>query len=294
MRKRRYVLKTLATLPFLAIAPSLFARTIEEDCFRLKTSLNAFSFNGPLSKGNINLFQVIDYCVEQNFDAIDITGYYFPEYPKVPSDEYIFAIKKKAQDLGLEISGTGVRNDFTSPDKAKRNEHIQVVKNWIEVAQKLGAPVIRIFAGGGIPDGYTWEQTAGWMIEDFKECLAHGKKHGVVVAVQNHNDFIRTPEHVHDLFEKVDDPWFGLIMDTGGYRNGNTYDDIAETIKYAVNWQIKEKIFVKGIEMDTDIEKLMSVIKKSCYKGYIPIETLGDSDVGEKVKALMSQIRKHL
>jgi sugar phosphate isomerase/epimerase len=294
MRKRRDVLKTLATLPFMAIAPSLFTRTIVEDCFRLKTSLNAFSFNGPLSKGNINLFQVIDYCVEQNFDAIDITGYYFPEYPKVPSDEYIFAIKKKAQDLGLEISGTGVRNDFTSPDKAKRNEHIQVVKNWIEVAQKLGAPVIRIFAGGGIPDGYTWEQTAGWMIEDFKECLAHGKKHGVVVAVQNHNDFIRTPEHVHYLFEKVDDPWFGLIMDTGGYRNGNTYDDIAETIKYAVNWQIKEKIFVKGIEMDTDIEKLMSVIKKSCYKGYIPIETLGDGDVGEKVKALMSQIRKHL
>lgn len=293
MQNRRTVLKTLATLPLLAAAPSLFARSTEE-CYRLKTSLNAFSFNGPLSKGNINLFQVIDYCVEQKFDAIDVTGYYFPDYPKVPSDEYIYAIKKKAQDLGLEISGTGVRNDFTSPDKAKRNEHIQLVKNWIEVAQKLGAPVIRVFAGGGIPEGYTWEQTAEWIVKDLKECVDFGKKHGVVVAVQNHNDFIRTPEHVNYLFEKVNDPWFGLIMDTGGFRSGDTYKDIAETIKYAVNWQIKEKIFVQGAEMDTDIGKLMAVIKKSCFKGYIPIETLGDGDVGEKVNALMTEIRKYL
>jgi len=116
----------------------------------------------------------------------------------------------------------------------------------------------------------------------------------VVVAIQNHNDFIRTPEHVHYLFEKVDDPWFGLIMDTGGYRSGNTYQDIAETIKYAVNWQIKEKIFVKGVEMDTDIGRLIKIIKYSCYKGYIPIETLGAGDVGEKVANLMSEIRKHL
>jgi sugar phosphate isomerase/epimerase len=293
MQNRRTVLKTLATLPLLAVAPSLFARK-SLDCFHLKTALNAFSFNTPLSKGEINLFQVIDYCVEQDFDAIDITGYYFPEYPKVPTDDYIYAIKKKAQSLGLEISGTGVRNDFTSPDKTKRNEHIQLVKNWIEVAQKLGAPVIRIFSGAGVPDGYTWEQTANWMIKDIKECVAHGKAHGVVVAIQNHNDFIRTPEHVHYLFEKVNDPWFGLIMDTGGYRSGNTYSDIAETIKYAVNWQIKEKIFVQGVELDTDMGKLMTIIKESCYKVYIPIETLGIGDENQKINALMTKIRKYL
>ncbi|WP_341226128.1 sugar phosphate isomerase/epimerase family protein [uncultured Arcticibacterium sp.] len=292
MQSRRKALKTLATLPVLMYSSKLYGQSAE--CFNLKTSLNAFSFNNPLTKGEINLFQVIDYCVKQKFDAIDITGYYFPEYPKVPSDDYIFAIKKKAQDNGLEISGTGVRNDFTNPDKTIRNEHIQLVKNWIQVAQKLGAPVIRIFAGNDIPDGYTWEETAEWMVEDFKECVNFGKKHGVVVAVQNHNDFIRTPEHVHYLFKKVDNPWFGLIMDTGGYRSGKTYEDIASTIKYAVNWQIKEKIFVNGQEMDTDIPKLLDVIKKSCYKGYIPIETLGDGDVGQKVTALMEKIRKSL
>ncbi len=117
MNKRRIVLKTLASLPFL-LRPSLL-KAGHGDCFKLKTSLNAFSFNEPLSKGEINLFQAIDYCAEQGFDAIDTTAYYFPGYPAVPPDDYIFALKKKAQILGLEISGTGVRNDFTNPDAEK-------------------------------------------------------------------------------------------------------------------------------------------------------------------------------
>src|SRR5262245_62049202 len=54
---------------------------------RLKTSLNAYSFNKALmdhlkdsSKG-ISLFALLDFCAEHNFDAIDPTGYYFPGYP---------------------------------------------------------------------------------------------------------------------------------------------------------------------------------------------------------------------
>ncbi len=292
MLNRRETLKALALAPFLSIGSHAFS--MEAECYKLKTSLNAFSFNEPLSKGDINLFQVLDFCAEQGFDAVDITGYYFPEYPKLPSDEYIYSVKRKASLLGLEISGTGVRNDFTIPDKLTRNEHIQLVKNWIDVAQKLGAPVIRIFAGAGIPKGFTWDQTAEWMITAIQECVEYGKIRGVIVAIQNHNDFIQTPEHLHYLMKRINDPWFGLILDTGGFRNGETYSDIAETIKYAVNWQIKEKIFVNGTELDTDYKRLLTLIKKSCYKGYIPIETLGKGAPGEKVIAMMTKLRKEL
>jgi sugar phosphate isomerase/epimerase len=270
-----------------------FAKSTDNGCAKLKTSLNAFSFDAALKAGKFNLFQLLDYCAEQNFDAVDLTAYYFPGYPIVPNDEYIFDLKRKAMALGLEISGTGIRTDFTSPEKLKREENIQLVKNWIIVAEKLGAPVIRIFAGASVADD-KWKQTADWMIEDFKTCAEFGKKHGIIVAVQNHNDFIKTPAHLHYIFEKINDPWFGLIMDTGGFRTGNTYADTQETIKYAVNWQIKEKIFVKNVEMDTDMAQLMGVIKNSCYKGYIPIETLGAGDPHEKITKLMYEIKKHL
>ncbi len=292
MRNRRSVLKNMALMPFVSLNSN--QNTINEENHPLKISLNAFSFDKPLKAGQINLFQVLDFCAENNFDGVDLTAYYFPGYPNVPDDDYLFRIKRKAHKLGLRITGTGVRNDFTNPEKAKREEDIKMVKNWIVAAEKLGAPVIRIFAGNKIPEGYTWEQTATWMVEDFKTCVEFGKKHGIIVGVQNHYDFIQTPEHVEYFMEKVNDEWFGLILDTGSYRNGETYKDIEESITYAVNWQVKEKIFVKNKELVTDLARLMKIIKKSEYRGYLPIETLGEGDPGEKIRNYLAEVRKYI
>src|SRR5262249_26231690 len=120
---------------------------------RLKTSLNAYSFNKTLNdnlKGRdkgMTLFDLLDYCAEQNFDAVDPTGYFFPGYPKVPADKYLNDFKRRAFVLGLDVSGTGVRNDFATPDKDKRAADVKHVKEWIEAAARLGAPVLRVFAG---------------------------------------------------------------------------------------------------------------------------------------------------
>ena len=45
-------------------------------------------------------------------------------------------------------------------------------------------------------------------------------------------------------------------------------------------------MFINGAEADTDLNKLISMIKASGYRGYLPIETLGDGDPKIKVKAL--------
>jgi sugar phosphate isomerase/epimerase len=161
MINRGNIIKSFALLPLATLPKEEKLYEAANTLYRLKTSLNAFSFNKPLMAKEMDLYQLLDFCAENQFDAVDITGYYFPGYPDVPSNEFIFSIKRTAQRLGLAISGTGVRNDFTMADKEKREEQILLIKKWIEVAAKLGAPVIRIFAGAGaLPQGYTWEQIA--------------------------------------------------------------------------------------------------------------------------------------
>ncbi len=243
----------------------------------------------------MNLDQLLEFCGEVGFDAADLTAYYFPGYPNVPDDEYLYHLKRKAFSLGLEISGTGVRNDFTDPDKKKRKESIALVKRWIEAAEKIGAPVIRIFAGNQKPAGYSRDQIIGWMSKDIIKCVEYGKKHGVVVAIQNHNDFIQTADQAIEIIKMINDPeWFGLILDTGSYRVGDPYAEIAKTANYAVNWQVKEKIFINGAEQETDLEKLIGIIKASTYRGYLPIETLGSGDPKIKVPGLLNKLKNAL
>lgn len=261
---------------------------------RLKTSLNAYSFNAPLLAGTMTLDDLLEFCAGQGFDGVDITGYYFPGYPQVPTDDYIYHIKRKAFLLGLSISGTGVRNDFTYPDAGKRSDDVVLVKNWIACAAKLGAPVVRIFAGKQNTDGYTWDQVAGWMVKDIKECAAYGEKLGVMVGIQNHNDFIKTAADALKILKLVDSPWCGLILDTGSFRGEDVYGEIAAAAPYAVNWQIKEQLFSNGEQVKANIPEIIRIIRNAGYRGYIPIETLGPGDPKIKVPLLLNEVRTAL
>src|SRR5882672_4838552 len=60
---------------------------------RIRIGLNSYSFNRPLMAGEMTLDDVIDYCAAHDIDGVDLTGYYFKGYPKVPSDDYIYSLK---------------------------------------------------------------------------------------------------------------------------------------------------------------------------------------------------------
>lgn len=301
--RRRDFLKTVGALPTLAATggvllpaiPLVAQNKIEKSRgSKLRISLNAYSFNEPLTKKTMTLEDLLDFCAENDFDAVDLTGYYFPGYPEVPDDSYLFHLKQKAHRLGLDISGTGVRNDFTTPDKGKRKDDIRLVKKWIECAAKLGAPVIRIFAGPALPQGYSWEEVASWMVKDMRECAAYGAQHGVFVAMQNHNDFIKTGDEAQRMIEMVNSDWFALVLDIGSYRTGDPYEQIRQTARFAVNWQLKEMMFVDEREQKTDLQKVIGIIKASGYRGYVPIETLGTGDPKVKVPAFLAEVRQAL
>ncbi len=254
----------------------------------LKTALNAYSFlellnaNAKDASQGLDLFGVCDYAAKQDFAAVDLTGYFFPGYPQAPDNAYIARIKRHTHDLGLAISGTGVRNDFATADKAVRAAGVQVTKLWIEVAARLGAPVVRTFAGPQQPIK-DWQIAAGhapreavetWMSDALRECAEHGEKFGVLVAVQNHGDFLSTgAEHV-SLLKRVDHPWCGALVDTGKYLTEDPYADIALATPYAMNWQIKETTQSRLDSPRTDLAKLVGIIHAAGYRGYLPIETL--------------------
>lgn len=288
--RRRGFLSSLLGIPAVVSAIDTAAHATLTSQI-LKTSLNAFSFNKALLEGSMTVFDLLEYCAATGFEGVDITGYYLKGYPAVPGDEYLFEVKRRAFELGLNISGTGVRNDFTIADKARRVKEVELVKRWIEVAAKIDAPVIRIFAGVQKNEGISREKVLQWMLEDIRECVEYGKRHGVIIGLQNHNDFIQTAAQVIKIIQIVNSEWLGLILDTGSYRVNDPYEEIQKSVRYTVNWQIKEKVFINGREEDTDLTRVMGIIKNSDYNGYLPLETLGDGDPKVKVEALFKKLK---
>ena len=294
---RRAFLKTASFLPLLTVSQTLESgNPIFNHGYnaKLKLSLNAYSFNRLLRNGEMDLFQLLDFCAKHNFDAVDPTGYYFPEYPEVPGDEYISHFKKEAFLKGLDISGTGVRNDFTNPEASQRKKDLEHIKEWIEVAAKMGAPLIRLFPGKSQPDGYSQSEVNKWVVDGLIQAADFGKKHGVMIAMQNHNNFIKTSDHIIEIMKMADHDWLGLHLDIGSLRQGNPYEEIEKVVPYAITWQIKELVYFDEKPQETNLEKVFQIAADAGYRGYLPLETLGEGDPYKKVKNLVERARSAL
>jgi len=304
---RRNFIHSACALPLLAAARPLSAARPS-----LKVSLNAYSFNKLLNdniKGRgegVTLKQVLEFAAKNKCDGFDATGYYFPGYPAVPPNAYVDSLKQRARDLGVGISGTGVRNNFTTSDKAVRDAGVKHIKEWVEVAARLGAPVIRVFADTQmrsqtwqtVSNGATRSQVQEWIAAALKDCADQGKKCGVRIGVQNHGDFLQNGRGLLALVDAVGSEWCGPIVDTGYFKTSDPYADIALVAPRALNWQVKQSPFGEDSEIPTDLARLVSIVRKSGYSCYLPIETLSPKgkpyDPFTVVPAFLKQLREAL
>jgi sugar phosphate isomerase/epimerase len=298
---RRSCLAALAVLPLAGDAavaaprPAGAASVVPGYPARVKTSCNLYSFNGPLTRGELTLEQVIEYCAELGFDAVDPTGYYFKGYPDVPPDALIYRIKHLAFSLGMEISGTGVRNDFALPDAGKRDADVNHVGRWVGVAAKLGAPVLRVFDGRVMPDGHTRAAVMNWIVDAIQRCVALGEASGVMIVLQNHNDALKEAGDYLEIRQRIPSPWFGLNVDIGSLRTtDDPYTEIARLAPHAYTWQVKELVYRRGKEERVDLAQVVRILRETGYRGYVPLETLGAGDPMLKIKAFLDEFRTAL
>ena len=307
---RRNFLRAAALAPLAAAPLPAFEPVQRTGGAFLRPALNVYSFLEQLNenrkdpKKGIDLFGVCDFCARHNIEAMDVTGYFFPDYPKIPTDAFISRIKRHAHARGVVINGTGIRNDFTLADRSARAAGVQLTKDWIEVAARLGATVIRVFAGPQSPfkdwrlaaAGAGREDVERWMADDLRACAEHAEKFGVIVGVQNHGDFLNTGAEHLSLLRRVDHPCCGALVDTGKYLTADPYADIALITPHAVGWQIKETLGSDLKSPRADFRRLMRIIAEGGYRGFVPIETLAmgrkDYDPAAEVLRVLQGMRE--
>lgn len=289
---RRNLIKSLGLLPFLGTGTYLASNPANNSSPRVRCSVNAYSFNDQFRGGEMTLADMMEFAADIGLDAVDLTGYYFASYPEVPPDQELFKMKRLALRLGLDISWTGVRNNFANPDASARAKDIQHIKEWLEASSKVGAPIMRIFAGRGDRDGFSREEVKEWMAKDLRACAELGSKTGVLPAMQHHNDFLFTSDEVIDMLKSVNSDWLGLILDVGSLRTGDPYEEIDKLAPYADYWFIKELVYKEGEPEPVNMDKLSKILHRHKYTGYVSFESLTDGDPKEIVADMHTSFRK--
>tara|TARA_B110000495_G_scaffold131709_1_gene114890 strand:- start:1127 stop:1771 length:645 start_codon:yes stop_codon:yes gene_type:complete len=208
----------------------------------------------------------------------------------------------------------GVSNNFGKTGEELR-EQIGLMKKWIDVAAKMGIPMIRAF-GSWLPEGETEEQAWPRLVASTKEVAEYGQSKGVVVGLHNHNHgcIPATGDQVIRLMDDVDNPYYSHILDTGQYRGSpgasfgergqedpqwNFYGSIETSAPRAVHVRAKIYRIASGKEAWLDYERIMPIIKNVGYNGWMSIVFEGQDELDEPAAVplantyLRSMLAKH-
>jgi sugar phosphate isomerase/epimerase len=301
---RRDFIKYSLAATSTAFGASLLSRTgqaaepiVRNGSSHMKLSLAAYSFNrvlpkswtrDQLSSSKMTLDDFVNFCAGLNLDGCELTAYYFP---KDVTLEYLNHLKELTFRLGLDISGTAIGNNFCLPEGKERDAQLAVTRDWIDRAAILGAPVIRIFAGT-VPEGDTEAAALDRCVAAINESLDYAATKGVFLGLENHGGITSTPEQLLAIVRRVKpSPWFGVNFDSGNFNTADPYADLEKIAPYTINAQIKVEMTADGKKAPTDLPRVIGILKKAGYRGYVVLEYEAEADPHEAVPKYIAQLR---
>ena len=264
---------------------------------RLRLALAAYSFRdqmAPAKDGTparMDMFKFIDFCAANGCDGAELTSYYFP--PGV-TDEILTQVRRHAHLRGVSVSGTAVGNDFCLPPGAKRDADVASVKEWIRKAAILGAPHIRVFAGGAHDQPLPVARRL--CIEALEECGELAGRHGIFLGIENHGGIVAESDGLLEIVRAVRSPWVGINLDTGNFHTEDPYADLAKCAPYAVNVQFKGKISHRNqkVAEPADYARTFKILRDAQYQGWVVLEYEMPEDPWKRVPEMLDQMRPAL
>jgi sugar phosphate isomerase/epimerase len=220
---------------------------------------------------------IINKAQEWGFAAIELRGINGEmDLTKVPefAPARIAGTLRELKSRNLKISDLGASSAMHEKDPSVRAAHLDQARRFIDLAQGLEAPYVRVF-GDKYVEGEPKEVTIERIIAGLKEVAQHARGTKVGVLFETHGDFTSS-EVVAKIVTAVDMPEVVIHWDTrhtcvlGKEAPADTWKTIGKWVRHT---HIKDSVqkpkerpvlIGKG---DVPVREIVQVLKKGGYNG---------------------------
>ncbi|NOS56652.1 MAG: TIM barrel protein [Cyclobacteriaceae bacterium] len=223
---------------------------------------------------------------EFDISAVEYVNQFFKD--KATDFNYLKELKGRCDDHGVTsvlimIDHEGYMADL---DAAKRLQAVENHYKWADAAKFLGCHSIRVNCYG---EGKQ-EEVAKAGIDGLHKLSEYAKTVGINVIVENHGGISSNGEWLSGVIKGVNLPNCGTLPDFGNFcvrrekkENGEVcveqydrYKGVQEMMPFAKGVSAKSYDFdSSGNCVETDYQKILSIVKSAGYKGHIGIEYEG-------------------
>ncbi|MBL9002517.1 MAG: sugar phosphate isomerase/epimerase [Phycisphaerae bacterium] len=235
---------------------------------------------------------------EYGIEAVEYVNSFFKEKG---SASYNAELKKRCEDEGvvsvlIMCDGEG---DLGDAEESRRAKAVENHRKWVEAAKALGCHSIRVNAkSSGTP-----EEQRDRSADGLRRLCELADPYAINVIVENHGGLSSNGAWLAGVMKAVNHPRVGTLPDFGNFQISPTekydiYTGVEELMPFAKGVSAKSHDFepVTGDETTKDYRRLLSIVMKANYHGYIGIEyegsKLSEPDGIRATKKLLERLRE--
>lgn len=262
----------------LAIAASAFAESQTSNRLPM-----AFS---TLGCPQWDLPYILNFAERHGFAAIELRGLQgsldLPTHAAF-SDKSIAQTKRDIAAHGLRIACVSSSANMQQPDQAKRKHEIDDAQRFIDLAESLNAPYVRVFGKSDdsdhpvVPNDAAKQQVAAGLAE----LAEYSGPKGVTVLIESHDDFTSSAT-LSDVLNRANSHHVGLLWDAYHTFDGSN-EAPEESVRQLGRWichtHLKDAVgrgngrrYVLTGRGNIPIKRQIDALQSSGYKGYFCFE----------------------
>ena len=286
MKRRDFSKLTIASA-FIGLTPLEIISASTNNKDQLKISLAQWSLNKAIKSGELSPLDFAKKARSFDIDAIEyVSGLYTNHtdiLKKISMQKLSKELLKRSDDYGIDnvLIMIDSQGSLASSNKKERLKAIDNHKKWIDFSYEIGCETMRVNLSGETKLD-RWTENS---IKSLTELSDYNKK--INVVVENHGGLSSNGKYLSNVMSKVNIDNCGTLPDFGNFcidgspRACNEWYDIykgvEELMPYAHAVSAKSYDFDdSGNETKIDYSKMIDIVKKAGYKGYIGIEYEGN------------------
>ncbi len=227
---------------------------------------------------------IVDFAAANGYSGLELRGLMreldLPKCPEFNSPESIRSTKKLMADNHLKFVNLGSSVQLHQPDGAERKKHIDDGKRFIDLANQLACPYIRVFPNN-FPKDQDKNVTIDLIAKGLLELGDYAKGSNVKVLMESHGEVVYVAD-IERIMIAAEHPQVGLIWDALNMWTITKESPAlvyAKLKKYIYHTHIKNAKLVDGkinyVLMDqgeVPIFEAIDALVKGGYKGYYSFE----------------------
>lgn len=177
----------------------------------MKIGVSSYSFSKYMNQTKADYFTICDLAKKMGYDAIEFIDLSLEVQPAESLTELAKAIHRHCEEIDLPIAAYTVNADFLRPNE------VQTVMEKVDIAETLGAKVLRHDASWSLPEGMDWRQLIDQIAPDIRRVTEYAAQKGIRTCTENHGYVLQDAERVETLIRTVNHPNYGWLVDMGNF-----------------------------------------------------------------------------